>query len=443
MPQESTPLRVNRSSPPELPTPTRTKTATPSTSTRVKKSTKSEPVAADAPSVSFPYLPVAAVILVAAVSALLIKRVADRMKYGKNAAKNLRSLKRAKSVKNELVKKWLKKRRSTNIHAIGVGKIDGTDAYCIQVFVEDANGEMLEDPPTQLLPAEFRKLPIVIFEMPRADFLSSEADEARRDHEVLKGGISGANSNLSGEVGTIGYFFRPNFVDSAVHIFLKNHVYLLSNAHVFADLTRDEIAGHDLIMQPSPGDAGAKRHVAALYKKAAIRFDGDVEDPNFIDAAIARINRGVTHILEIPGIGKIAGYLKKDQVELRSECHKFGRTTRYTRGMVFSMHLSIWVKYSARGKEALFSDQFLIVPTDGSSFVKGGDSGSLVADNENRAIGLIFAGAGEKTLLNFADAAQSADLQSLAAVNTPRIEHYGVTNSISDVMSHFKIKLDT
>lgn len=396
----------------------------------------------DIPTSPLPYLPIAAAIVAIAVAAVLIKKVADRLKYGKNAVKGLRSLKKAVSAKNELTKQWLKKKKSANIHAIGVGKIDGTDAYCIQVFVEDANGEMLEDPPTQLLPTEFRDLPIVIFEMPRADFLAADVNEARASHNVLKGGISGANAKLSGEVGTIGYFFRPTFVDKAIHIFLKNHVYLLSNAHVFGDVTHDEISPNDLIVQPSPGDVAAKRPVAALYAKAPMRFDGDVENPNFIDAAIAKLNTGISHALEIPGIGKLAGYLKKEQVELRSECVKFGRTTGYTRGMVFSIHLSIWVKYSARGKEAFFSDQFLIVPTDGSSFVKGGDSGSLLVDSENQAIGLIFAGAGKKTVLEFTDA-NPTDLQNLAAIATPKIEHYGVASSISDVMSHFKIKLDS
>lgn len=365
------------------------------------------------------------------------------MKYGNNAGKGLRSLKKAISAKNELTEKWLKKKKSANIHAIGVGKIDDTDNYCIQVFVEDASGEMLEDPPTQLLPAEFRDLPILIFEMPRADFLAADTHEARARHEVVKGGISAANSNLSGQVGTIGYFFRPNFVDRAVHIFLKNHVYLLSNAHVFGDVMGDVIGPNDLIVQPSPGDVGAKRAVATLFAKAPMSFDGDVEDPNIVDAAIAKLNHGIAHTLDIPGIGKIAGYLTKDQIDLRSECSKFGRTTGYTKGKVFSIHLSIWVKYSARGKEAFFSDQFLIVPTDGSSFVKGGDSGSLVTDQEKRAIGLIFAGAGEKTVLQFADGHQLGDLQNIASTAAPKIEHYGVANSISEVMSHFKIKLDS
>ncbi len=300
---------------------------------------------------------------------------------------------------------------------------------------------MLEDPPTQLLPSQYRDLPIIIYEMPRAYFLATACDEARRNHEVLKGGISGANSNLSGEVGTIAYFFRSNFIDKAAQLFRNDHVYLLSNAHVFSDLSRDQIEGHDMIVQPSPGESGQRRNVAALYKKANLNFDGDIENPNTIDAAIAKINLGVEHTLEIPHIGKIAGFLKKEQVELQSVCSKFGRTTGYTQGIIFSIYLSIWVKYSIRGEEAIFSDQFLIVPTDSSSFVKGGDSGALLVSDKNRAIGLIFAGDGERTLFE-SSGVDPVHLQNLVSVVTPKIENYGVANSISEVMSCFKIKLD-
>lgn len=395
-------------------------------------------------------LAISAILVSLIFASFLAKHLFDKWKYGKNALNNLRGLKRAIGVKNELTEKWLRKRKSANIHAIGVGKIDGTNEYCIQVFVEDANGEMLEDPPTQLLPERYRNLPIFIYEMPRADFLSFRvnleedfsADETRRPHETLKGGISGANANLSNDFGTIGYFFRPNFIDDAMHIFLKKHVYLLSNSHVFADLTKNEKDDSDLIMHPSPGDPAASKAVAELYDYAPIIFGGDVENPNFVDAAIAKLFSGQTHSKEIAQIGKIRNYLSKEQVELRSNCQKVGRTTGYTRGKIFSIHLSIWVKYSAKGKEAFFKDQFLIIPTDKSSFVRGGDSGSLVVDDANNAVGLIFAGAGEKTVLQFSEIEQALDLENILAIQTPRIENYGVANSISDVMKTFRIKLD-
>lgn len=461
---EKTPLEVTQSTPKPSPKVSATPTETPSPVAQATVSPLPTRTVLPSPTVALvqqtpkisapptdyitPVLAISAIIVGLVMASFLAKKLFDRRKYGRNSIKNLRGLKKAVNVKNELTEKWLKKRKSANIHAIGVGKIDGTDDYCIQVFVEDANGDMLEDPPTQLLLAEFRNLPIVIYEMPRADFLSfrvdltdaSSADEARKPHQILKGGISAANANLSSESGTIGYFFRPNFIDSAAHIFLKKHIYLLSNSHVFADLGKAEKDDSDLIMQPSPGEPAASSPVAELYDYAPINFTGDVENPNFIDAAIAKLHRGQTHSAEIPQIGKIEGFLKKEQVELRIDCQKFGRTTGYTRGNIFSIHLSIWVKYSARGAEAFFKDQFLIVPTAGTSFVKPGDSGSLVADFANNAIGLIFAGAGAKTALEFKDVQLAIDIENIP--KTERIENFGVANSISDVMNNFRIKLD-
>ena len=445
----STPSPSPRKSPKKSISPLPTQTISPTPTVAIVEQTlpNSPP---QNPDYLTPILAISVILVSLIIASFLAKRLFDKWKYGKNALKGLRSLKKAIGAKNELTRQWLKKRKSANIHAIGVGKIDGTDNYCIQVFVEDANGEMLEDPPTQLLPAEFRNLPIIIYEMPRADFLGFRVDlgddfsaeHSRTSHNVLRGGISGANANLSGESGTIGYFFRPNFVDNATHIFLKKHVYLLSNSHVFADLSKREKDDSDLILQPSPGESMASKSVAELYDYAPLIFGGDVENPNFVDAAIAKLHRGQTHQAEIPRIGKIIDFLRKEQVELRSNCQKFGRTTGYTRGKIFSIHLSIWVKYSARGAEAFFKDQFLIIPTDGSSFVKSGDSGSLVADDENNAIGLIFAGAGEKTALQFADIEQALELENLMLNQTPKIEHYGVANSISDVMKEFKIRID-
>ncbi|MCD9186277.1 MAG: hypothetical protein LUM44_07575 [Pyrinomonadaceae bacterium] len=465
-----TPIPLSSPGPSETPSPSplptektnvnSTAAATPATFPSPKKTILPFPPVTVAGKVSPPEMPreidyltpglaISAVLFSLILASFLAKHLFDKWKYGKNALNNLHGLKKAIGVKNELTEKWLKKRRSANIHAIGIGKIDGTDEYCIQVFVENANGEMLEDPPTQLLPERYQNLPIFIYEMPRADFLSFRvnleddfSDESRQPHEILKGGISGANANLANDFGTIGYFFRPNFIDSAAHIFLKKHVYLLSNSHVFVDLTKEGKDDSDLILHPSPGDPAASKAVAELYDYAPIIFGGDVEKPNFVDAAIAKLFRGQTHSKEIARIGKVEDYLSKEQVELRSNCQKVGRTTGLTRGRIFSIHLSIWVKYSAKGKEAFFKDQFLIIPTDNSSFVRGGDSGSLVVNDANKAVGLIFAGASEKTAFQFPDIEEALDLENILAAQTPRIEHFGVANSISDVMKTFRIKLD-
>jgi hypothetical protein len=395
----------------------------------------------------------AAVFIVLAIlltTSFLLKKIYDAVKYGKNAANNLKSLKRVIGVKEELAGKWLKKRKSARIHAIGVGYIEGTKNYCVQVFV-DGQGQMLEDPPTNLLPEQYRKFPIVIYEMPRAEFMSDLEDNedfspsrARVPYDVLLGGISGANANLSSDCGTLGYFFRPNFIDKALSLWQKKDIYLLSNSHVLADLSKAEPDDGDLILQPSPGESSSGKSVAELQRVAPIIFGGDVEQPNFVDAAIAKIHQGQRYQAYIPKIGKVFDYLKKNQVELKSKCHKFGRTTGYTQGEIFSIHLSIWVKYPAKSAEAFFKDQFLIIPTAENEFVKKGDSGSLLVDKESKAVGLIFAGAEKRSSLQFENIQEALDLEEMITnpVNSyPKVENYGVANSISDVMSELNIEM--
>lgn len=374
------------------------------------------------------------------IGSLVGKKLFEKWKYGTNAI-NLRELKEAMALKEDLSGKWLKKRKSQNIHAIGVGKISGTENYCIQLFVENANGQMPDNPPIDLLPERFRKYPIVIYEMPRAEFITENSrSRAREAHDTLIGGISGANANLSNEYGTIGYFCVPTIL----HPIRKFHreVYLLSNSHVFANLSNVEKTAKDLIQQPSPGEHKKSKFIASLENFVPIKFDNDTDDPNFADAAIAKIFRGKRHKLEIPVIGKINDFVSRDKVEIRQNCRKFGRTTGYTEGRIFSIHLSIWIRYASTGQESFFKEQFLIVPADThEDFIRGGDSGSLLVDYETKALGLICAGANSNT--NFGpENLPDIDLESLvASIPTEKIRSYGIANPISEVMKSLHVKL--
>lgn len=374
------------------------------------------------------------------IGSLVGKKLFEKWKYGTNAI-NLRALKEAMALKEDLAGKWLKKRKSQNIHAIGVGKISGTENYCIQLFVENANGQMPDNPPIDLLPERFRKYPIVIYEMPRAEFITENSrSRAREAHDTIIGGISGANANLSNEYGTIGYFCVPTIL----HPIRKFHreVYLLSNSHVFANLSNVEKTAKDLIQQPSPGEYKKSKFIASLENFVPIKFDNDTDDPNFADAAIAKIFRGKRHKLEIPVIGKINDFVSRDRVEIRQNCRKFGRTTGYTEGQIFSIHLSIWIRYASTGQESFFKEQFLIVPADThENFIQGGDSGSLLVDYDTKALGLICAGANSNTnfgLENLPD----VDPESLvASITTEKIRSYGIANPISEVMKSLHVKL--
>ena len=70
-----------------------------------------------------------------------------------------------------------------------------------------------------------------------------------------------------------------------------------------------------------------------------------------------------------------------------------------------------------------------------TKFAAKGDSGALVVDAEQHAVGLIFAGMSELPK------SQGASLDTESAEKPKRIESYGVANPISEVLHRLKIEL--
>lgn len=335
------------------------------------------------------------------------------------------------------------KRRIEKIHAVGIGKLS-TGEFCIQIFINNENENLFDNPPSNQIADNYKGIPLVLIQMPQASFLSEQnffanfsADEYKKlirgEQEIITGGISGANTNLNGEVGTIGYFVRrksliPN---------RRNEVYLLSNSHVFADLRKAVVDEHDLILQPSPGESANSRAIAELTNFAHPKLENDTTDANFVDAAIAKLFRQQTHKTLIPMIGTIKGFAEKQTVEIGEKVCKFGRTTGFTAGQIFSVCLDIWIKYDRTGQTSFFKNQFLIEPetTKYEKFVDKGDSGSLVVDSENFATGLIFAGANGKI-----EEPKKSEIEDKKPIK--QLNNYGVANPLSDVLTKLKIELD-
>jgi hypothetical protein len=361
-----------------------------------------------------------------------------------------RLLRRVVRLKRELSQIYLRPGFLANIHAIGVGLLDGTDQYCIQVFVSDANQELWPGAGAAGLPANYRGVPLLLIEMPVASFLTDAAVSSlaasnqypngiRERQEVITGGISGANTNLTGHSGTIGYFCTRKSLWAR-----RKEVYLLSNSHVFADLRKAKVDEGDLIMQPSPGEPSSNRPIATLVNFSPLKFDGQPTEPNHIDAAIARLLGPQQHKPVIPLIGKVKGYVPEKEIEVREAVRKFGRTTGYTEGRVFSIYLDIWIRYDRVGQAAFFGNQILIEPAlpEPARFAAKGDSGSLLVDAEQRALGLIFAGMSEAPESLRASSHLEAIVGIDPGTNRPRrVEGYGVANPISEVLRRLKIEL--
>lgn len=342
-------------------------------------------------------------------------------------------LKRVIKVKDDLSARLLQPGVSRTIHAVGIGRLAARNNYCIQIFISDPNEELWVGAGAGTLPNSYLGIPLFLFVMPVAGFMSDASlaypNGIRERQEVIVGGISGANSNLTGESGTIGYFCTRKS-----KLPRPKQLYVLSNTHVLADVGKQGIDDSDLIMQPSPGERAGHRPIGALVSFSPIVFDGDLEAPNRIDAAIAKLWATQQYKLVIPLIGTVDGFVDKKDVQLGEAVCKFGRTTGYTKGSIFSIYLDIWIRYDRTGQSAFFKDQLLIEPSQPTfpKFVAPGDSGSLVLDQHQHAIGLVFGGTSEVPAGTAADSPRH---------KLQKIQGCGVANPISEVLEKLKIEL--
>ena len=53
-------------------------------------------------------------------------------------------------------------------------------------------------------------------------------------------------------------------------------------------------------MQPSPGEPASNRPIGTLVNFSALKFDGDINEPNHVDAAVARLWAPLQHKPLIP-----------------------------------------------------------------------------------------------------------------------------------------------
>ncbi len=112
---------------------------------------------------------------------------------------------------------------------------------------------------------------------------------------------------------------------------------------------------------------------------------------NKVDCALAKpVNNDMINS-NVLGIGKVKGVTDP---EIDMEVIKSGRTSGVTTGKIKSIHSTVQVNLS-ENEVATFTDQFITEPIS-----KAGDSGSLVLDRQNRAVGLLFAGSDQATICN-------------------------------------------
>jgi hypothetical protein len=162
---------------------------------------------------------------------------------------------------------------------------------------------------------------------------------------------------------------------------------ILSNNHVLAN--ENDAGVGDAIIQPGDYDDGKrpKDTVAKLTKW----IDLTRNKTNLLDAAIATVTK-LIHVdqLNYKGIGRLAG-ARIGPLLPGMAVAKVGRTTGVTRGRISAIEVDkVVVDYDLGALS--FDDQIDIESTERHSFSAGGDSGSLILDEDLRGCALLFAG---------------------------------------------------
>jgi len=177
--------------------------------------------------------------------------------------------------------------------------------------------------------------------------------------------------------GTIGYIA----IDSETKLPV-----ILSNNHVIANVTttkRARALQGDPVIQPGKADGGSETEDTVGFLLRWIPID--VDKKNIVDGAIAVVSTpyefGILdeegNVIEVKGLRTV----KKG-----GTVYKYGRTTGKTSGKIVDVDFSGYVQYST-GDWGFFVDQILA-----EMEIDGGDSGSLLVDDEGYAVGLVFAG---------------------------------------------------
>lgn len=289
-----------------------------------------------------------------------------------------------------------------------------TSSECIVVMVKKKL-RRLQLRSEDIVPAEVQGVPTDVLEVGELRFLNERWSQMR----PAQPGVScGHYKTTAGTFGAVVWDVKTG------------EPFILSNNHVLANATsgRDGRAGiGDPILQPGAADGGTvdKDKIAVLAKFVPIEMTGRVppclasrsvesainrwlrmsrspvrvevvakslENPeNLVDAALARPLNPRLIDRKILGLGEVRG---SHDAELGLAVRKSGRTTGVTDGEIQVVDATVSIVYS-NDLTATFRDQILT-----NRMAEGGDSGSLLLDENMNAVGLLFAGSNKSTIYN-------------------------------------------
>jgi len=275
----------------------------------------------------------------------------------------------------------------------------GTGQPCVRVYVRRKLPEE-ELRRKDIVPRTLKEVRTDVIEAGDVRALAARTSRWR----PAPGGVSVGHHRVT--AGTLGVLFYDR---------RDAHPLILSNNHVLANSALQggrHAATGDAILQPGVLDGGRQEdRIGALERWVPLaapsagsgllgRLFSSLARPseapeaaarNLVDAAVAAPTSAAVVEARILEIGKVLG---AGNPRLGLKVRKSGRTTGYTEGTITDLHATIRVG-GYHGREVQFHDQIVL-----TTMLEGGDSGSLLLDVENRAVGLCFAGSDRLSLAN-------------------------------------------
>ncbi|KLU76449.1 hypothetical protein G8V05_08010 [Clostridium botulinum C/D] len=166
--------------------------------------------------------------------------------------------------------------------------------------------------------------------------------------------------------------------------------YILACNHTIAGENRFPIG--EPIVQPGISDKGRvpKDVIAMLSKYIPIQFEGYIFTPeNYVDCAIGKVVKRDIVSSNIAIIGELKGV---KNVNIGDVVKKIGTTTECTENKILGVGITIKIKMDTG--IALFKNQIAT-----GLMTKPGDSGSIVVDKNNYAVGVVIAEGIKNTLI--------------------------------------------
>jgi hypothetical protein len=197
---------------------------------------------------------------------------------------------------------------------------------------------------------------------------------------------------------SIGYgtALGPSGTLGCILVDVANDEYALSGNHVIADENKGTI-GVDEVWSPGSANGGtALNRIGLLHDFETVLTTGG--RTNVMDAAVARLDVNGGRPFTIPSVGEPKGVDPHPPYNVQVQ--KYGDATRHTTGDLTFKSMSLLIDFD--GGQALFVDQYGIVGDHHAPFAGGGDSGALVANTNDEAVGLLMAiaGTGEIAVAN-------------------------------------------